>query len=1402
MKKKKFIIIDANSLIHRAFHALPPLTTKDGILVNAVYGFTTILLKALKEFKPDYIACCFDVDKNTFRKKEYKEYKAHRKEQPSELYHQFPLIKELLESFKIPVYEKQGYEADDVIGTISERVGKKYKDIKKIIVSGDLDILQLVDDDTEVYTMKRGISDTIIYNESAVKERFCFGSGQLIDYKALRGDASDNIPGVKGIGEKTATELIKKYNSLDNIYTKIKKTSHAHRGVSPRDSILKESVIKKLLDNKKQAYLSQMLATIVRDVKIDFDLEDTQVEAFDVEHVVQLFQAWNFNRLITQIPQAEKIMKEKQGTLFSKEQGTINKTQEKFKIKDGYHLIDNKEKLDEFIKKLEKQKQFTVDTETDGLNPFKAKLIGISFSWENGRAWYLPILSNHTKKETGMVDVPSFSRRGGSRRVERSGTSRETGWLISLKQILENPRIKKIGHNIKFDLEVLQTAGINMQGIVFDTMIASYLLNPGSRQHNLDALAFVELGYKMQSITELIGEKKSQQISLAEVPVDQVANYSCEDADITWQLYSKLSEKLDDEIITNILEKIEVPLISVLADMERNGIKLDVKFLHKMSKNLEVRIKGIETRIYKIAGEKFNVASPKQLKEILFDKLKISTQGLSKTKTGISTAAGELEKLRKEHKIIELIIEFRELSKLKNTYLDPLPELVDKNNRIHTSFNQTITATGRLSSSEPNLQNIPIRGDLGKEVRKAFIAEKGYKILAADYSQIELRVIASLANDKKMLHAFDKNQDIHTATASEVFNVAEDKVTRDMRRQAKVVNFGIIYGLGARGLAAGTGMSYEQAQEFINKYFEIYNDIKDYIEQTIALTRELGYVETLFGRRRYLPEISANHQQMRSAAERMAINHPVQGCLHFNTRVLTSGGYKKIGWLYETNNKKPKYVWNGSKWCNYKVLNRGKADLAQIIFNNGQILNCDTRHEVLAVDDYGYRWIDFKNLKKGMKVCFSYPEIIDFKEKEKFSFNFKANVHNSKDLKFNKLDSVFWYWIGYYYGDGYLGKRKDKNRYRYTLNYYFGKKEQNKAEECIKYFKSLGLNPRIREFTGPSKSGSWSTRLEVSISSHGLGKLFEEIGIKGFINAHTKRLPDLIFCESLINRREFIRGLMDSDGYYGKNREYVPNIHLCQRDLLADIQILLRTLGVDSKLRGPYKNKEDVSFRLDMPRKSLFKALNIDEKFQGTHYNHKPIPEFILKELLEKYPNLTKKNLKTESDYVLYNRWKNGGNSSIYHFIDWLERNKLKLDLPVYLWHKVKNIKKINKKEDTYTLSVKDESHRFDSEGIISKNTAADLIKMAMINLHKRINKEFVKDEVYPVKSATKGRGAKQFDGVRMLLQVHDELVFEVRDDLVNHTKKIIQNEMEMVYKLKAPIEVEVGVGDSWGTAK
>jgi len=881
MTKKKFIIIDANSLIHRAFHALPPLTTKDGQLVNAVYGFTTILLKTLRDFKPDYIACCFDVDKDTFRKKEYEAYKAQRAKQPSELYEQIELVKQLLEAFRIPIYEKKGYEADDIIGTLT-RAAQTYanksadlRELKNVVVSGDLDILQLVDNNTEVYTLKRGISETVVYDEKAVKERFGFGPEKLADYKALRGDPSDNIPGVKGIGEKTAIALIQEFGSIEKIYEEIKKYARLKNEQENKKikakNILKESVIKKLEENKEQAFLSKKLATIVRDVKIDFDLKDCQVQPFDTQQVVKLFQAWNFTSLISKIPQVEKVMYERQGTLFeqitrSKGQETESKEQE-IRLKKGYYLVNNEKTFNKFLKKLKKQEEFAFDTETDGLNPFKDNLIGMSFSWQKGEAYYVPIQQTTSSKQQA------------TNKTNKKPLVTGYGLLVTnkLKPILENEKIKKIGHNIKFDLEVLDKIGIKLQGLAFDTMIASYLLNPGTRQHNLDALAFTELGYKMQSITDLAGTSKKNQINLSQVDTTKVANYACEDADITWQLYHKLSEKLDDVLIEGVLEKIEMPLIPVLAGMEKTGIKLDVKFLNKMSRELELKIKDLESKIFKIAKTKFNVASPLQLKEVLFNKLKISSAGLGKTKTGVSTAAGELEKLKGRHKIIDLIIEHRELSKLKNTYLDPLPKLVDENSRVHTSFNQTVTATGRLSSSGPNLQNIPIRTQLGKKIRQAFIAEKGCEILSADYSQIELRIVASLANDEKMLAAFRKGEDIHRRTAAEIFEVPPEKVTEEMRRHAKAVNFGIIYGLGPHGLSQGTGISYEEACDFINKYFDIHSGIKEYIENTIALTREMGYVETLFGRRRYLPEINAQHQQLRSQAERMAINHPVQG---------------------------------------------------------------------------------------------------------------------------------------------------------------------------------------------------------------------------------------------------------------------------------------------------------------------------------------------------------------------------------------------------------------------------------------------------------------------------------------------------------------------------------------------
>ncbi len=826
-KKEKFIIIDGNALLHRAWHALPPLKTKEGELVNAVYGFTSILIKVLKEIQPEYAAVTFDRREPTFRHEEYEEYKATRQKQPDELYDQIPRIKEVVEAFGMPIYEKVGFEADDLIGTICTLKSVDRRDMDSVVVTGDLDTLQLVDDNTKVYTTRKGITDTVLYDEAAVFERYGFGPERLIDYKALRGDASDNIPGVPGIGEKTAVELIKEFGSLENIYKNLDNKK------------IKDRVRKLLKENKEKAEMSKKLATIVTDVKINFNLKDAKLEELDTEKIVSLFQELGFKSLVNKLP--------------GEEAASADSAKKKLKTAHNYNylIIDSKKSFDEFLRELKKQKVFCLDTETTSLNALEAKLLGISFSWKKYEAYYVVI--RNQKKFVGR------------------------DFLKKLKPTLENADIKKFGHHIKYDLEVLHGEGIDMCGIDFDTMLASYLLNPGSRGHNLDQVVFGELGHRMISFDDLVGSGRDKK-EINEVMLDDLAHYSCEDADFTWQLRAGFEKEIKKENLNSILCKIEVPLIKVLAEMEEAGVKIDVKLLSKMSREAEKRINILSKKIYKICGTEFNINSPAQLKEVLFEKMGISSKGLKKTKTGISTAASELEKLRGRHQIIDFIFEHRELAKLKSTYLDALPKLVNKKTgRVHTSFNQTITATGRLSSSNPNLQNIPIRTELGRKIRQAFVADRGYKILAVDYSQIELRLLAHLSDDPKMIKAFKRGADIHTSTAAEIWNVKPKEVSKEMRRAAKAINFGISYGMGQRALAQSAGVSTEEAKDFIDRYFSLYVNIKEYMEYNKQYARDKGYVQTLFGRKRYLPDINSGLPQLRAAAERMAINMPVQG---------------------------------------------------------------------------------------------------------------------------------------------------------------------------------------------------------------------------------------------------------------------------------------------------------------------------------------------------------------------------------------------------------------------------------------------------------------------------------------------------------------------------------------------
>lgn len=817
---KKLVLIDGNAIIHRAYHALPPLTTKSGELVNTVYGFSSVLLKVLSDLQPDYIAASFDLREETFRHKEFKEYKATRVKAPDELYAQIDRVKEVVRAFNIPIYELGGFEADDVIGTIARQSEKSGKEIENIIVTGDLDTLQLVSDKTKVYALRRGMSDTTIYDEKAVEERYELKPEQMIDYKGLRGDPSDNIPGVKGIGEKTAIELLKKYHSIEGVYNSL--------------GVIKGAVKEKLERDKMQAIMSKRLATIVRDVPLKFDFEKSLAKDFDREKVVKLFQELNFFSLIKRIPGADsklptdaKLRMKYESTKSTKGGG----------VKDfKYEIIETKKQA-EFIKLLKEHEEAALSLDMQG-----EEICGIAFSYKTGRAGY----------------------------VEFSD---------EIKEILESKKILKIGYDLKSDWKVLQKAGAELElSKAMDVMLMAYVLNPGSRIE-LPNLVLQELG------EEINDEKTKGQLGLAIESPEQHAQKICARADYIFKLKNILAEKIEkisaeqkgQETIKTILEKMEMPLLQVLGEMEMNGIKLDTVIFQTIAEKINKRIENLEKNIYEAAKMTFNINSPKQLQEVLFEKLKLPTEEIKKIKTGFSTASDELAKLRKKHKIIGKIEEYREIFKLKTTYLDTLPTLVDENSRIHTTFNQAVTATGRLSSSEPNLQNIPIKTDLGQMLRTAFEAEEGWKLISADYSQIDLRVVAHVSGDKKMIETFLKGEDVHRKTAAEINKVPLSQVTEKMRSSAKALNFGVIYGMSVFGFSESAGIDREDARKFINEYMEKFSGIAKYIRETKEFAKKNLYVETELGRRRYIPEINSSNFQVQNAAERMAINMPIQG---------------------------------------------------------------------------------------------------------------------------------------------------------------------------------------------------------------------------------------------------------------------------------------------------------------------------------------------------------------------------------------------------------------------------------------------------------------------------------------------------------------------------------------------
>jgi len=848
-EKKKLFLLDAMALIYRAYFAFSknPRISSKGLNTSAILGFTNTLYDILKNEKPTHIAVAIDTKAPTVRHEEFTEYKANREKMPEDLATSIPYIMELLKGFNIPILGVDGYEADDVIGTLSKKAEEA--GFLTYMMTPDKDFGQLVSENIFMYKPARMGNKAEVWGIKEVCERYGIQRPeQLIDILGLWGDASDNIPGVPGIGEKRAKDLIAEFESVENL---LKNTDK-----------LKGKQKENVEHFADQALLSKELATIILDAPVEFDEEEFKVTEPDVDALKKLFDELEFRnfakRFFTNLTLEKDDGKQSiQAELFMdsdiEQEDAINPSELKTlqNTKHDYHLVNTQKEAKELANILAKQKSICFDTETTGLNPNNSELVGFSFSVKAHEAWYVSLPENYNEA-IKIVNI--------------------------FKAVFENSRIEKIGQNIKFDISILKWYDIDVKGPIFDTMIAHYLLHPDLR-HNMDYMAETYLNYRPVPIEHLIGKKGKNQLNMRDVDIKLVKEYAAEDADITLQLKDIFAPQLKETETFELFEKIEMPLVPVLASMEAEGVKLDIKALNEYSIELEKYIGETEKNIYELAGVDFNIASPKQLGEVLFDKLQISDKP-KKTKTGqYSTGEDILIRLANKHPIINNILEYRSLTKLKSTYVDALPLLVNKrDHRIHTSYNQAVTATGRLSSNNPNLQNIPIRTKKGREIRKAFIPRnEEYTLFAADYSQVELRIIAHLSGDKNMVEAFKQNQDIHTATAARVYGIEPKDVSKDMRRNAKMVNFGLIYGISAFGLSQRLDIPRKEAAEIIHNYFEQYPGIKKYMDNQILFAREKGYVETIMGRRRYLKDINSGNGVVRGFAERNAINAPIQG---------------------------------------------------------------------------------------------------------------------------------------------------------------------------------------------------------------------------------------------------------------------------------------------------------------------------------------------------------------------------------------------------------------------------------------------------------------------------------------------------------------------------------------------
>ncbi len=821
-------LIDGTAQVFRAFYAVQSLSTSQGFPTNAIFGFIRMLTKLIQDESPKYLGVSFDLSGPTFRHEMFEDYKAHRPDTPEELIQQVPKIKEFLKAMNIPIYEKQGYEADDVLATLAKKA--EDQGMKAVIVSSDKDLLQLVSDN--ISTLSERMGHKVFYTPDKVKEKYGVEPSQMQDFLGLVGDSSDNIPGIKGIGPKTASKLLQQFSTLEELLEHPEAVNSKKQQAS-------------LKEHKELALQSKALATIVLDVPVNFNLEELRHSSPDYQALKEYFHDLEFYAFIREMIPAEKL-----GYDPLEEVEAAQATPEK-----QYETILTEGQLQQLAEELRQSGGFAVDTETTSQYPMRAELVGISVSIQPHQGAYIPVGHRYI----------------GAPRQLAIETVIET-----LKPILEDPALPKYGQNIKYDMIIFSHYGIHLQGVAFDSMIASYVLNPSKRSHKMDTLSEEFLNYRTITYVEVVG-KGVKQTTIDMIPVERVTEYAVEDSDVTLQLTNLLKPQLEEHQLQQLYQDIELPLIDVLVTMEQHGVKVDTEMLQELSAGFAKTMKGIQQEVFELAGQEFNINSPKQLGTILFEKLQLPFA--KKTKTGYSTNVDVLTDLaRAGYELPEKILAYRQLSKLKSTYSDALPkQIYTKTGRIHTSYNQTVTATGRLSSSDPNLQNIPIKTEEGRRIRQAFVPDEGYVLLSADYSQIELRVMAHVTEDEELLKAYREDQDIHTKTATQIFGLPASEITPAMRREAKTVNFSVIYGIGAFSLSKDLNIPHNEAQRYIDEYFALYKGVKHFIEETVTETQKTGYVKTLLNRIRYIPEIRSKNHNIRQFGERTAVNTPIQG---------------------------------------------------------------------------------------------------------------------------------------------------------------------------------------------------------------------------------------------------------------------------------------------------------------------------------------------------------------------------------------------------------------------------------------------------------------------------------------------------------------------------------------------